>query len=182
MAYAQKHQFEISCPDCRQPAQEGDIRKVLIIAAAVREYKGVRPRLVDRVSSHSFSPSPPQDEENVVLESKEQIKVPPILHKGLTTANQLREKLRDLGLPTDGNKGRLWSRYQSFRRLIGIENDRGSQLTLSEIVQKFIKRENCGDNVERGYFLRSLDGDENFNIQKKTHSDLIGEVKERKRI
>lgn len=180
ISYSQQHRSEVSCPGCRQPAHEGDIRKDLTLAWAVEEYKALRPRLIDRVSDQSLAVVPPQENKVIQEEVKKEIKVPPILHKATVTASRLREMLKGWGLPIDGNKETLWTRYRAFRIFVCTENDKGSQLTQHQIVQKFIENSKPTQKQDQGYFLRSINGDENFRIEEKSFEDLIREIKERK--
>lgn len=154
----------------------------MTLACAVGEYKGIRPRLIDRVSGQSSSLLSPQENEVIHEEEEltEKIKVPPILHKASVTANRLRGMLKEWGLPIDGNKDTLWTRYRSFRSFVCTENDQGSQLSHHQVAQKFMKQSKPTQKQDQGYFLRSINGDENLKVEKWSFDDLLEEIKKRK--
>jgi len=100
-----------------------------------------------------------------------ELKVPPVLHMNSSTAVQLRRRLNELNLPTEGKKQDLFQRYQRFRSFVQVEKDRGGKTNIEELAKRFLKPA----NGRKGLQMTKLDGV----FTGKTHLDLVNELRNR---
>ena len=127
-------------------------------------------------------PSSPLAEEtegdtDVTQKEGSELKVPPVLHMNSLTAAQLKRKLTALKLSTEGNKQELVARYKRFRMLVQVERDEGGERGMEELAWHFHKKENGKKNDP----VKKLDAFfHKTTKKKKTHKDLVDEIKARK--
>lgn len=179
MLYTARHNFDVCCPECRQNCTEADIRPLVTFCTSANLYKVARPILLESVASSN----PDHEEQRPILVVPDcsvadgpagcELKVPPMLHMNSLTATQLRKRLHDLNISTEGSKQDLIQRYKKFRSIVQTEKDKGGRSSIEELAKKFQKPA----SAKRSAMPRKLDG---F-FENKTHLDLINEIKKRKK-
>lgn len=139
-------------------------------------YKDLRPNLLNWMPLKTVSI---QDERKESLEVKsdalaeDELIVPPVLHMNSLNTAQLRKRLVELKLMAEGNKQELMERYKGFRTFVQIEKDKGRKtLSLERLAKEFNRKRR---QPKRTQVSLRLDG----MIEKKTHLDLVKEIRER---
>ncbi len=181
LLYAETHHFDVNCPECRQRYDESDIRPVVTLSSITSLYKKIRPTLLEETTTMPVPSSPLAEETegdtDVTQKEGSELKVPPVLHMNSLTAAQLKRKLTALKLSTEGNKQELVARYKRFRMLVQVERDEGGERGMEELAWHFHKKENGKKNDP----VKKLDAFfHKTTKKKKTHKDLVDEIKARK--